>query len=304
MKKTISTIAAATLTLGFAQTAFAQDAASAPEMAPQSAAPAPVPATYGDERPFSGFYVAASGGYDIQGNDVGSRLQFDRNGDGNFNDPVTTTTGADAFSPGFCNGRAFNALAARGCENDRNRASYYGRVGFDVQRGMFVVGALGEFGKTEIKDYVSGFSTTPAFYTMERSVKWEASARLRAGVAFGEGPQAGLFYATGGAGYADIRHRFTSNNTANAYSNNGDDKKWGFIVGGGVEKFLTRNISIGAEYTYHDYKDGDYRVQVTRGTAPVTNPFVLAPNTAGTTIRRSDDNFRWHSLRGTIGFHF
>lgn len=311
MTKILYTAAVAALALGFAPNAFAQDAATAPEMAPapeaasaQYAAPAPL----ADEQPFSGLYVAASGGYDFQGNDIGSRIQFDRNGDGRFGDGITdqvsTAAGADAFSPGFCNGRAYNASPLRGCKNDRDRASYYGRVGFDIQRGPFVLGALGEFGKTGIKDYVTGFSTTPAFYTLERSVKWEASARLRAGVAFGEGPQAGLFYATGGAGYADIRHRFFTNNTANAFSDNGDDKKWGFVVGGGVEKFLTRNISIGAEYTYHDYKDGDYRVRVTQGTAPATNPFVLAPNTAGTTIRRADDNFRWHSLRGTIGFHF
>ena len=38
--------------------------------------------------------------------------------------------------------------------------------------------------------------------------------------------------------------------------------------------------------------------------APATNPFVLAPNTAGTDIRRSDDKFRWHSLRATAAFRF
>lgn len=291
MIKFLSTTAAAVVAMGLAPNAFAQDTMMSD-----------------DARPFNGLYVAASGGYDVQGNDIGSRIQFDRNGDGTFGDGITdqvsTTTGADAFSPGYCNGRALGVTPNAGCENDRNRGSYYGRVGFDIQRGKFVFGALGEFGKTEIKDYVSGFSTTPAFYTMERAVNWEASARLRAGLALGEGRNAGMFYATGGAGYADIKHRFYTSNAANAFSGNGDDKKWGFIVGGGVEKFITRKISVGAEYTYHDYKDGDYRVQVTRGTAPATNPFVLAPNTAGTTIRRADDNFRWHSLRGTVGFHF
>lgn len=283
--------AAAALLLGTASSAFAQDS------------------TTGDNpQPFSGFYVGASGGYDFQGNDLGSRIQFDRNGDGKFGDgatdQVTTATGADAFSPGFCNGKALGPTPATGCENDRNRGSYYGRVGFDVQRGKIVVGALGEFGKTNIKDYVSGFSTTPAFYTMERNVRWEASARIRAGAAFGEGRNAGLFYATGGAGYANVGHRFFTSNTANAFSDNGDRKKWGFIVGGGVEKFLTDRISFGMEYTYHDYKDGDYRVYVTRGTAAATNPFVLTPYTSGTTIRRADDNFRWHSVRATLGFHF
>ncbi|SUJ03601.1 Uncharacterised protein [Sphingomonas paucimobilis] len=58
------------------------------------------------------------------------------------------------------------------------------------------------------------------------------------------------------------------------------------------------------EYMYHQYRDDDTRVRVTQGTAPATNPFVLAPNTTGTDIRRSDDKFRWHSLRATAAFRF
>jgi outer membrane immunogenic protein len=253
-----------------------------------------------DEDAFNGLYVAASGGYDVQSNDLGSIIEFDRNGDGQFGDPVTTSTGANAFSTGFCNGRARDSVSDTGCENDRNRASYYGRVGYDRRIGNIVVGALAEFGKSEIRDYVSGYSTTPANYVLSRGLEWESSARLRAGYALGSG----MFYATGGVGYANIKNRFTTTNTANAFSTSGNDKQLGFVVGGGVEKYLTRNISVGAEYTYHDYKDKDYEVLVTRGSALETNPFVLAPNTAGTTIRRSDDNFRWHSMRATVGFHF
>lgn len=257
----------------------------------------------GTDAPFSGLYVAASGGYDVQGNDVGSRLIFDRNGDFTFNDGVTLATpaGADAFSPGFCNGRAQGVTPGTPCENDRNKGSYYGRVGFDVQRGSFVFGALGEFGRTAIKDYVSGFSTTPASYTFSRGVDWEASGRLRAGIAQGNG----MFYATGGVGYTRIKHGFTTSNTANSFATLIDDSdKFGFIVGGGAEYRIMQNVSIGLEYTYHDYKDGQYYVRATRGTAPATNPFVRAPDFTGTTITRADDNFRWHSLRAVVGFHF
>lgn len=291
MKTTWSMVAVAALTIGMAPAAYAQDLGR-------------------DDRPFDGLYVGASGGYDVQGNDIGSRIEFDRNGDGRFGDGATdevrTAAGANAFSPGFCNGRAISNVVASGCENDRNRASYYGRVGYDKQMGVLVVGGLIEFGKSEIKDYVTGFSTTPASYTMERSLNWEASARLRAGAAFGTGANAGMFYATGGVGYADIRHRFqVFNNSANVFTGNNDGKKeFGFVVGGGVEKFLTRNISFGVEGTYHDYKDKDYFVRVTQGTAPINNPFVLAPNTSGTTIRRADPDFRWFSLRGTLNFRF
>ena len=255
-----------------------------------------------DDRPYNGVYVAVSGGYDVQGNDVGAAIGFDRNLDGTFNDAVTTSTGANAFSTGFCNGRAQDASRApTGCENDRNRASYYGRVGVDRQMGPFVIGLVGEFGKTEIVDYTSAYSTTPANYVFSRAVDWEASGGIRAGLAADQT----LFYGVAKFGYARIDHRFTSTNTMNSFTTVVDDRdRKGFIVGGGIESRITKNISIGLEYSYHDYKDKDYKILVGRGTALANNPFVLAPNTTGTVLRRQDDNFRWHSLRGVLGFHF
>ena len=259
------------------------------------------PAAAQEEKPFDGVYVGGSVGYDFQKNDIGSIIQFDRNGDNNFNDAVTTAAGANAFSTGFCDGRARDASRLpNGCENDRSGVSYSARIGLDKQFGSIVVGVVGEFGRSEITDYVSAFSTTPASYVMARKVDWEASARARAGFAANET----LFYVTGGGGYTNIKHRFTTTNAQNAFSGNGNEKEFGFVVGGGLEQKITRNISFGVEYSYHDYKDDEFRVRVTQGSAPATNPFVLAPNTAGTTLRRSDDNFRWHSARATLNFRF
>jgi len=255
-----------------------------------------------DDKPYDGLYVSVSGGYDMQSNDLGSRLNFDRNGDANFNEQVTNSTGANIFAAGFCHGRARGATPAETCENDRNRPSYYGRIGYDRQiYGPIVIGAVAEFGKTDIKDYVTGFTTEPASYTMERGVKWESSGRLRVGFT----PGGGLFYATGGVGYARFGHRFATTNTANNFATLLDDRdKFGFIVGGGAEVRVTQHVTLGLEYTYHDYKDGQYLVRATQGTAPLTNPFVLQPYPAGTTIARSDDNFRWNSLRAVVGFRF
>jgi len=261
----------------------------------------------GDPAPFSGIYVGAAGGYDVQPNDTGSTILFDRGSNGSFGDTVIAN-GGNAFSQGFCNGRARDRTPLpAGCANDEDGWSYYGRAGFDVQSGPFVVGLVGEFGKAEITDSVAAFSTTPASYTMARKLKWEGSVRARAGLA----ARNTLFYATGGAGYAKIDNLFFTTNTANAFAATGSDKRWGYVGGGGIEQKLTKNISIGMEYTYHQYKDDDARVRVTAGTAlagsPVllaNNPFVLAPNTSGTTFRRSDENFRWHSLRGTVAFRF
>lgn len=251
------------------------------------------------DKPFDGVYVGASIGYDAQPNDVGSSILFDRNLDGNFGDTVTTAAGADAFSPGFCNGAARVATPI-GCNNDKDAISYSARVGFDKQFGNIVAGVVVEGGKSEISDSVSAYSTTPAFYTMTREIDWTANARLRLGYA----ARTTLFYATGGAGYARIDHSFTTSNVANAFTGRGKRDAWGYVAGGGVEQKLSRHFSIGIEYLYNNYRDDNYRVRATAGTAPATNPFILPPNTTGTDFRRSDDRFRWHSVRATAAFRF
>lgn len=78
-----------------------------------------------DDAPFSGIYIGAAGGYDVQPNDVGSSILFDRGSNGSFGDTVSTAAGANAFSPGFCNGRARGATPTPGgCDNDRDGWSY------------------------------------------------------------------------------------------------------------------------------------------------------------------------------------
>lgn len=262
-----------------------------------------------DEKPFDGFYVGGSFGYDVQPNDVDSTILFDKNLDGTFGDTVRTAAGANAFGGpvgGFCNGAArgatspTNPTTPNSCRNDKDGIGYYGRVGADTQYGNIVVGVVGEFGKAEITDSVTAFSTTPASYTMTRALDWEGSVRGRLGYAANNT----LFYGTFGGGYAKIKQSFATTNTANAFAINGDDKQFGFLGGGGIEQKISKNFSIGMEYMFHSYKDDDARIRVTQGTAAATNPFVLAPNTTGTDFARSDTKFRWHSIRATAAFRF
>ncbi len=266
------------------------------------AAPAMAQETTADA-PFSGIYVGAAGGYDVQSNDVGSRILFDRNLDGSFNDSILTGAGGNAFAPGFCNGAARTQLAPQNggsCRNDKDGWAYYGRVGIDSQMGNIVVGAVGEFGKSEITDNVTAFSGTPASYVMYRNVKWESSIRGRAGYAV----DTTLFYGTFGAGYARIDRAFASSQSTNTFTGSGKRNQFGILGGGGIEQKLGRNVSVGMEYMFHQYQDPDYRVRVT---GPAGTPFTNAANggtTAGTDFRRSDDMFRWHSIRATAAFRF
>ena len=247
---------------------------------------------------FNGPYVSVGGGATLQGSDRGETLVFDTDRDGTYGDQVTTSNGADAFSPGFCNGAA-TGTANVGCRNDKDGPEFFGRLGLDKRMGNFVVGALIEGGHSVARDSVTGFSTPPASYTMSREADWQASARLRAGYTPGGGA---LFYVTGGPAYARLDNRFTTTNTANSFADNGKTNAWGYAAGGGAEVMVTNNIAVGLEYLYTDVKDDDYVVNVGAGSAPATNPFLL--NGGGTNIQRSDPHFRTHSVRGTLSFRF
>lgn len=250
----------------------------------------------GDE--FSGFYVGGSVGLTVQNNDVGERITFDRGSNGSFGETITTPAGDDAFQPGFCNG-ASTSSANIACANDKDNIEYYGRLGFDKQMGKVVVGVVGEFGKSQLRDSTTAFSGTPASYTMTRELDWNAALRLRAGYVAGERT---LFYATGGGAYAKIDNSFYSiGNNANSFTTVGDDKAWGWQAGGGIEQKLGRNFSVGLEYLYSRYDDDNNRVQVGTGTAGALNPFVLA---GGADLKRSSDRFDFHSLRATAAFRF
>ena len=267
--------------------AFAGLLAAAPAFAQDTA----------EDRPFQGLYVAGSVGFDAQPNDVGEAVKFDRNLDGTFGDTVTTAAGANAFSPGFCNGQARSAQPIDGCVNDRDSYSYSGRVGYDRQYGHIVVGAVVEGGYSNIRDAVSAFSTTPASYTINRKLQFVGNARLRAGYAFDKT----LFYGTGGFEYAKVNNYFRTTNTTNGFRSNGDSDAYGFAAGGGVEQKIGQHFSLGLEYLFNRVNNDDYRVRVSGG--PATSPF-LQGGAGGTDLARSYRFFKWHSVRAVAAFRF
>ena len=249
---------------------------------------------------FDGPYVSATIGLAAQGNDGGDTLVFDKDGDGSYDDTILTSGGANAFSPGFCGGVSNGNAPALGCRSDRDKLEYAVRAGFDRRSGNVVLGALVEGSMNNSKDGTSGFSTTPAGYSIQRELDYAVSLRARAGFTPGGGA---LFYVTGGGSYGKLKHTFATTNTANAFDEQRDGKMvWGWQAGGGAEVMVTDNVSLGLEYLYNRYRDNKYRVAVTQGTAPATNPFILT--SAQTNIRSSDRNFDFHSLRASLSFQF
>lgn len=261
----------------------------------------PALAQDGGRQTWDGFYIGGSVGAAVQDNDiVNSRILFDRDLNGSFGDTVTTAAGADAFSAGFCNGFATSS-ANSDCSNDRDGVEYMVRVGADTQNGPLVIGVVGEFGRAEVTDSVSAFSTTPASYTLSRNLRYNANIRGRVGYA--PNGMGALFYAAGGPSYGRIRNYINTSNTTNSFAVSGENDVYGYNAGGGAEIMLLDNVSFGLEYLYTDLKDRNSRVRVGRGTAPATNPFILG-GAAGTDFRRSDTHFRWHSIRATLAFRF
>lgn len=259
----------------------------------------------GGARDWSGPYVGGSIGIAWQPNvdrDNNERFVFDTDGDGLFDDTVTTAGGADAFAPGFCRGRAYGATPGT-CSGDKDqRVAFSGHVGYDMQFGNLVVGGVIEAGRSMIGNTVSGFSSTPAGYVLHRRIDWDGSARLRAGVALGTGT---LIYGTGGLAYAKIKNSFVTTNTFNTFTQSDVDKdEWGWTAGGGIEQRIADNFSIGLLYRYARFKTDGYTVRAGQGSPPsTTNPFVITP--AGhTDIRRTNDIFDHQSVRVTASFRF
>lgn len=229
------------------------------------------------------------------------RLRFDRNLDGNFGDTVRTSTGADAFSPGSCGGAAKSSLKSDGCDEDASGVEGGGRIGYDYQIGDFVVGVVGEYSGLDAEDSVTSYSTTPAYYVFERNVNNLAAVRARVGYAYGPA----LVYATGGAATAEMTNRFYSSNGQNSFTATvDDDQADGYQAGAGIEYALAPHLTVTSEYIYTSLEASDFNIRVGRGSAIATNPFILAPNTTGTDIQRSNGRFGLHGFRIGMNYRF
>lgn len=260
------------------------------------------PAVAQDLSTWSGPYVGGQVGIGLVDSDRPTVL-FDTNRDGTFGDTVRTGAGANAFSPGFCGGRALGATPGAGCDSVEDGIEGGVHAGFDMELGGLVVGLVGEYDRHRSQeDHASAFSTTPASYTLTRELRDSYGLRARAGVALASNS---LVYATGGVVRGRFRHSFESTNTANAFAvTDTRTSAWGYRVGGGVEQRFGRSFSLGLLYLLSSIKDDDDSfIDVTRGTAPATNPFVLV-NPNGTLFQRTDERFRSHAVKLTGSLRF
>lgn len=251
------------------------------------------------ERNWTGPYVGGSIGLGWPDDKSDETLVFDTNGDGEFDD-VVTSGGTDIFT-GYCDGRARSGAAADGCVNDRTGTDWAVHAGYDMQFGTLVAGLVLEGGVADISDNVTGFTNEPGHYTLRARLKENAALRARVGYTAGNT----LFYVTGGGAYGNIKHRLRTSNTANAFTGNSENDAWGWTAGAGIEHLVSDNFSVGLLYKYTSLDPKDFEVTVTEGTASPTGPFTDPATTSGqTVIARSSDKFKYHSARVTASFRF
>jgi outer membrane immunogenic protein len=116
-------------------------------------------------------------------------------------------------------------------------------IGYNYQINQFVVGLEGDVDGTSIRKSAS--TSFPIFASASSSLPIEGSVRGRIGYAWDRA----LFYATGGAAFADIK------NSANVLgiTSSTSTGRVGWTVGGGIEYALTNNWSVRGEYRYSDF---------------------------------------------------
>lgn len=248
---------------------------------------------------WTGGYVGGAIGGIVAAAKTNETVIFDTDLDGTFADTVRTGAGANAFSPGFCDGLAVNAVAASGCTGDDKGLDVGGRAGYDWQWGRVVIGGLTDIGRVDVTDSVSAFSTTPAFYAFTRDVKMLAAVRGRAGVAMTRV----LVYATAGAASADLDLPFTTSNAVNTFAARAvRERVWGSQVGGGVEFRVAGHWTVTGEYLWTSIDDREPSTVRSQGPAPATNPFILV-NAAGTDLQRSE-RLQLQNLRAGLSYRF
>ena len=262
---------------------------------------APAAAQDADPDFFNGFYVGGSISTETVDDGPNSAIVFDTDQDGDYGERVRTTTGANAFSPGLCNGRPAGGPAQISCLDDDTELGYQAKIGYDARVGdIAVAGLVLEGSKPNAIDYANCFSTTPASYTTSREVDYSVALRGRLGISPGSGR--GFIYATGGVTYAKMDHDFFTTNGANSFTQVNDDKwVFGTQLGAGGELYITDNISFNLEYLMTRYDDDDFYVNVGPGTAGPTNPFLLV--SGGTNLAPAND-LTVQSIRAGLNFRF
>lgn len=174
-----------------------------------------------------------------------------------------------------------------------------GTVGYNFQKGHFVVGGELDFGANRINGSTSTtgilFTGSQATVTVKQSVKsdWMMTARNRVGLA----NKKVLVYVTGGLALTNLKYagNLTASN-GTTESGSFSKNKIGWVAGGGIEIKMSRHWSVKSEYLFSQFD---------RTSATANN---LTTNALGPVVRSNifthSTDLKSHSVRFGVNYRF
>jgi outer membrane immunogenic protein len=135
-----------------------------------------------------------------------------------------------------------------------------GTIGYNWRIQGIVVGVEADLGYMDLNgEGRIPSSTPPNFQRITLDGGFYADATLRLGVLL---TPSTLVYGKGGFAYFNGEAR--QKTTKPGYETTGTDAFNGFVIGGGVEHFITSSLSIRAEYLHFDFgSEGGYQTSIT-----------------------------------------
>ena len=115
------------------------------------------------------------------------------------------------------------------------------QAGYNYQMSNYLLGVVADIDYTDVKVGQQGDNNG---YIHTVNYHWLASARGRAGVIYGST----MFFATGGAAFANIHH-----SSLNPQGSDATTTKTGWVVGGGAELALENGWTLIGEYLHFSF---------------------------------------------------
>jgi outer membrane immunogenic protein len=143
------------------------------------------------------------------------------------------------------------SLTGEPVKNDGSGFIGGGQIGYNVQAGNVVFGVEATLSRTNLgDDYVS--VVNPAQVSYSTDIRWIGTVAGRLGFAHDR------FLVYGKAGWATANVELAGRQSAIPDAFSIDDRRNGWVVGGGVEYAFNRNLSLGVEYTFIDLGSTSY----------------------------------------------
>jgi outer membrane immunogenic protein len=138
-----------------------------------------------------------------------------------------------------------------------------GQVGINYQVNNIVFGIEGQGSWTNAD---GDHACVVGIRTCRTEANWLGTVAGRLGIAFDRA----LIYAKGGGAFINERYFVNALPGGALVASTGDDTRWGWMVGGGVEWAVVDNWSVKVEYNFMDFRDDSFDFRTPAGVAFAT----------------------------------